>query len=899
MLPSFLQRFISSNNNSTSGDDRPTMKTEPGSSIGDVDNSNLSTEELMMDIDSGIKQENNVGATRSEERIGQEEFTPLSRNENDLYLEDYSRGGGTSRGTSRRTNNNTQSHRTNSNNRAIQAATTVSPRRPVAAKLVRTPPKGSPTRKVSRFNNGRSVKSSDGPPVVHRADGINGINNGGGYQSHQHVSHPLPPRHPSNHAHNMHHLNQNYNQHHFYPQQYAIPYHHQQHTYIPNQPPPHMMTHNYPFTQQQSYPTSYPPPHPPSHPPSYPPSSHYSNSFASQSINNKQQQDSFPIPPQVYNKKNKKKTTAKHTSSLRNNLPSNQSSPILTTKDLQDVLPDCLLLTMDNFKLVECKLIPNGPSVGYRAPLIEAEKEFLYGTKGGSKGVVNRHIPLFNITKDKCLTERPDTKMKTSNIGQIQYETLCFVYCNKNKEVCPVEGKIIRVQHGKDMEERDEGDPDQTPKTIGIMYYQRVDMLTQQPHKHQNHHLFPLEINPTSKQATKESLSEEQKLYIISCGHKGKVSKEDMENMVEDMIESEEIRCSAEQVNDQERFVQKVEQFIHNNKRSSKTHQHHFDKPKIEAQMTSEELRQVLELLSSNKDADTRRNKLDRSVRKQNQYLNKSEFKSLNKWIKVHEHDHDGSTWSYITFEYLHAKELAELAVTMFSDKLVQIEMDFVMGVCHGNEWQFGQLGFSDRNHKYWVLGIIIAKSENYTAAGRLLTHGTELIENAGGGVNCCLVDGGKALDKAIGIENMSRVGDGIADYEDEAILSLVESMDTTAALSEDDEDDFEELAEAFIGQESSDAGDAEGRKVLEEKLNALMTRKRLKKKRCHAHLTRKAGSRGGGWRGGKGSLCRQLLNDGCSNKEMKKVSCLCTFMSYFVYLASNICSLRFWGSSL
>jgi len=188
MLPSFLQRFMGSNNNSTSsGDDRRTMKTEPGSSIGDVNN-NKSTEELMMDINSGIKQENTVGDTRSDdERIGQDEFTPLSRNDNDLYLEDYSssrRGG-----TSRRTNNNTQSHRINNNNRAIEAATTVSPRRPVAAKLVRTPPKGSPTRKVSRFNNGRSVKSSDEPPIVHRVDGINGINNGG-YQSHQHASHP-------------------------------------------------------------------------------------------------------------------------------------------------------------------------------------------------------------------------------------------------------------------------------------------------------------------------------------------------------------------------------------------------------------------------------------------------------------------------------------------------------------------------------------------------------------------------------------------------------------------------------------------------------------------------------------------------------------------------------------
>lgn len=89
---SFLQRFTSSNNNTPStGDDRPTMKTEPESSIDDVNN-NKSAEDLMMDIStSDIKQENNVGDTRSDRQQMLDEFTPLSRNNDDYNLDDNSR----------------------------------------------------------------------------------------------------------------------------------------------------------------------------------------------------------------------------------------------------------------------------------------------------------------------------------------------------------------------------------------------------------------------------------------------------------------------------------------------------------------------------------------------------------------------------------------------------------------------------------------------------------------------------------------------------------------------------------------------------------------------------------------------------------------------------------------
>ena len=77
---------------------------------------------------------------------------------------------------------------------------------------------------------------------------------------------------------------------------------------------------------------------------------------------------------------------------------------------------------------------------------------------------------------------------------------------------------------------------------------------------------------------------------------------------------------------------------------------------------------------------------------------------------------------------------------------------------------------------------------------------------------------------------------------------------------------------EAFIGQTNDDEGDVQGRKNLEERLRKLLKSHQLLLMRCLAHIVRNAGTRGAGWRGGKGSLCRALLNGGCSKKKMQQV---------------------------
>ena len=213
------------------------------------------------------------------------------------------------------------------------------------------------------------------------------------------------------------------------------------------------------------------------------------------------------------------------------------------------------------------------------------------------------------------------------------------------------------------------------------------------------------------------------------------------------------------------------------------------------------------------------------------------------------------------------------------------------MSVCFGNEWQVGHIGFSDRNHKYWILCLIIAKSENHTAAGELLNRATTLLRSVNADAKYVLVDGGKALDKAIGIANESRqknVLTSVAECTSDEFDTFLHSEAHTAVNPpkvEGSADDYvisytldnmmEEIVEAFAGQGDSDAGDQLGRSNLEERIRGLLHSFRLGKERCHAHITRNAGSRGGGWRGGKGSLCRALLSSGCSKKNMQKVSAI------------------------
>ena len=115
------------------------------------------------------------------------------------------------------------------------------------------------------------------------------------------------------------------------------------------------------------------------------------------------------------------------------------------------------------------------------------------------------------------------------------------------------------------------------------------------------------------------------------------------------------------------------------------------------------------------------------------------------------------------------------------------------------------------------------------------------------------LVDGGKALEKAIGLENKSRVA----------------SLNNASEISEEQDRLLAEAAEAISGAAGLD--DPAKQKALEDKLKEVLAELSLTKVRCLAHITRNMG-RGGGWRGPRGSLCRALLNNGVPKPIMRKV---------------------------
>lgn len=560
----------------------------------------------------------------------------------------------------------------------------------------------------------------------------------------------------------------------------------------------------------------------------------------------------------------------------------------------------------DTWRLVDCKAVPGGGDVGYLDPFNDAESEALFGVDG----IVTTHMPLSQIKEDR--RRKPDTdrvRKRASKVGPFQFESILTVYCGSID--CPCYGKIFRLQN-KDMNMK------------GFLYYEKINPETNCIHVHENHNMLPLELKPTSKKYTKWSLSGAMKERFIKRSKGRKLPSGELREVCLEIIDSEEIRTSPEQEDDCERFLAAATNYVNYSTRSKSEHTH-FQSKKVQDKTTSLELRQILDHLMSEEGSDERQRVFTSDETNATPYLSSLAFKQTNKFIRVNKHDHNGRTWTYITFEYIFAQKLAQAATEMYPDKRIQLEMDFFMSVCAGNEWQVGHIGFTDRNHKYWILALIISKSENHTAAGLLIERAVEMLRNCGGDGLYALVDGGKALEKAIGVENSNReakakLAEGMANALDvaeaegmvnaldvaeeekinhEAAAVAVEGVmqaENVAAVgvmqpesdyvfSEDDDilleaaiDVIEE--EAFAGLETAsgdkveaavDVNDPQRRKALEERLKDLLESYKLGKIRCLAHITRNTG-RGGGWRGPKGSLCRALLNNGVPKKEMQKV---------------------------
>ena len=425
-------------------------------------------------------------------------------------------------------------------------------------------------------------------------------------------------------------------------------------------------------------------------------------------------------------------------------------------------------------------------------------------------------------------------------------------------------------------------------------------------------------ISSDNAKSTNYSLSYQQKEALFKEFKNRNPTKDDIKLFVEKWKDwpDTRLRTSDAQDNYVQKLFEKANQFVWNSKFSckNKVDAHwYFSSKKDSSQVSQVQLKKFLDILSTEEGSAERTRKYNASDGDAFPYLAKTEFRICCERIRITEHDCDGNTWTFIKGEYLHAAKLGEKAKQMFPDGLCQVrlictttsllisaplilcciislfikgEIDFFLSVCLGNEWQVGHEGISDRNHKYFLLCFIIAKSENHQAAGKLIDRGLELVK-----MDRILVDGGKALDKAIDIKdsaNVNELKNSLPAEEKSIVEELTKSIKCNKLDSSSNSDDciqawkpglgqpqdtlFEEVVEAFIGQPDNEAGDLAGQADLESRVKSLLKKRRLMKERCHSHITRGACSRGGGWRGGKGSLCRALLNNGCSKQKMNEV---------------------------
>ena len=517
------------------------------------------------------------------------------------------------------------------------------------------------------------------------------------------------------------------------------------------------------------------------------------------------------------------------------------------------------------FKLRDCRVVKDGPDIGYKEAFNQDEDNALFGAM---YGMVVNHLP----TSSKETNRPPPKRRSVQEIGHCEIENIRTVYCKAKTNGCKCTGQIYRVC-------------DRNTNTKGLLYYEMVNPDTDQPYEHEGHNAFPVHSRNTSF-----ALSDQQKEFVRSWG-KGRNldTRASKRALCLAMINSADIETTEVQGNDLKGFITAVSEYVKNCNRSNSVHMKLSHKVET-SETTSDGLYHILNHLKSDPGAAERGQTFESSD-DIGIFMLSSNGALANKHIKVHSHDHDGTSWTYIVFEYVHALELATKLVQMFPNGKVQLEMDFFMGVCVRNDWQVGHIGGSCRDHKYHPVGMIVTKSENHNSAGKLLTRAMELLKEAGGDGRSMLVDGGKALDKAIGMENVARSANVLDDVttQPDMISDLLQHDDTahtapiigdsTESSNAEIDDVCDEIMEAFAGQAGTDDGDEEGRRSLEVRLKKLLDDHQLSLERCLAHITRNAGTRGGGWRGGKGSLCRALISSGCKKNMMQSVRYYVAFL--------------------
>jgi len=494
-------------------------------------------------------------------------------------------------------------------------------------------------------------------------------------------------------------------------------------------------------------------------------------------------------------------------------LPPNTSSASADSAELFRKLPESLKrigTSESSWILTEdcCRVIGDGAAeVGFRHVLTPAENVTVHGVRGILRKKLNVHVSVHTRFSADPGEKKSSKCVVYSGDGMlIEREILSDYKCESI--ICKCRVKIARVNCNG---------------ISGILGYQSVDPATSHIYEHdkQAHKLFPHQelaqgLRTLSNGASKSkfspyNLSVEQKEFITDYGL-ASCSTSQMKDAVSTMTymaRMNEISCTPEQLMSATKFLDAVKNWIKNKKRAN---DFFFLNQWGKCSMSGQDLKEVLDLLMTS--PNDRTSPPDMSAY-HNLHLLTPEFReTVWPYVKVHSHDHVGSTWSSITFECVHWKLLLAAAVKMYPDGTVQLEIDFFRGCAERDEWQVGQIGFSDFNHSYFLIGMDICRSENNISAGRLLDRALEMLNEVDGDCDYVLVDGGPALNLAIDNANKSRA----------------------------------------------------------------TARVKIKKRACHTHMNRLPNTRGGGKRGGNGSLPRYLLDQGVDRKTMRKIVA-CIFM--------------------
>eukprot|EP00985_Skeletonema_marinoi_P023425 scaffold15642_cov66-Skeletonema_marinoi.AAC.1 len=379
-------------------------------------------------------------------------------------------------------------------------------------------------------------------------------------------------------------------------------------------------------------------------------------------------------------------------------LPSNASSALF-----QD-LPDSVKTMPGGWILQEdcCRAVSNGAEVGFLDAYKPSETFALLGVGG----ILRTKLTIHSSEHKRFTTGQVKEKKTSCKVDLpsspdmiVERETLCDYKCDAR--LCNCRMRIARVNCNG---------------VCGILGYQRIDPATGTPYQHnlRGHSLFPNEeqgldlrkaVSGTKSKFRSCALSVAQKEYIVKYG--SGTSKRGVQKDIATSMASEttDVRCSNAQIQSPPDFLKKVKEYIDNRKRAG---DHYFTNEFCQSVMSGEHLHQILDILK-NPDEFRAGDNPD------NPHLLTPDFKdTLLQNLVVHGHDHDGSTWRHITFEFNDWKDVVTEAVKMNpEDGLLQLEMDFFKGSCQSDEWQTGQIGFSDLDHKYHLLAMDISKSEN------------------------------------------------------------------------------------------------------------------------------------------------------------------------------------------